>query len=244
MDPSTIATDDPTTPESPPRQAPPPGEAGVGEMIPYVAPMFAFLALTSLEGYVPQSWYPLAYAAKVAVVAGVAIAYRSTWRDFLPIPRIGTLALGVVVGLIVYVLWVRLDGLYPALSFLGKRTGFDPTEMPAGWRAAFIAVRFLGLVLLVPVIEELFWRSFLIRWIIDPNFHAVPIGRVTLLSAGATSALFALAHPEWLPALLTGILWAGLLWRTKSLLACFISHLVANLALGIHVLRTGEWQYW
>ncbi|HEU5117930.1 MAG TPA: CPBP family glutamic-type intramembrane protease, partial [Isosphaeraceae bacterium] len=58
-----------------------------------------------------------------------------------------------------------------------------------------------------------------------------------------TSALFALAHPEWLPALLTGLLWAGLLWWSRSVLACVLSHATANLGLGLYVLATGEWSY-
>jgi membrane protease YdiL (CAAX protease family) len=64
------------------------------------------------------------------------------------------------------------------------------------------------------------------------------------LAAGVTSVFFALAHPEWLPALLTGLLWAGLLWRTKSLGACVVSHATANLALGLYVIAIGAWKYW
>ena len=101
----------------------------------------------------------------------------------------------------------------------------------------FYVVRLIGLVLLGPLIEELFWRSFLIRWLIDPDFRRVPIGRVTLISAAVTSVLFAVAHPEWLPALLTGLFWAWLLHQTRSLAACLISHAVANLALGIYVIQ-------
>lgn len=222
-----------------------PGEAGFDEMLPYIAPMFAFLLLTSLESYLPDpSWYPIAYIAKVCLVAAIAWYYRSTWRDLLPLPRFSHIVLGILVGLIIFVLWVRLEGFYPSLSFLGKRTGLDPSTLGSAWKWPFISVRLFGLVLLVPLIEELFWRSFLLRWLINPDFSKVPIGRVTPIAAGITSAAFALAHPEWLPALLTGLLWAWLLWQTKSLFACVISHAVSNLALGIHVLTTGDWKFW
>src|SRR5262249_61453435 len=99
------------------------------------------------------------------------------------------------------------------------------------------------LVAVVPVVGELFWRSFLVRWLVDPDFQRVPIGKVTPLAVGITSVAFAVAHPEWLPALLTGLAWAGLLAWTRSLSACVISHAVANLALGVYVVTTGDWKF-
>ena len=220
--------------------------------LPYVVPMVGFLAFTSLEGYLPTRgggvdpfWYPVVYAIKVAIVAAVAWMCRSTWRDLSPRPSPGALALATALGLGVAALGVGLDGYYPELPFLGgKRSSFDPHAMPRAGMVAFVAVRLLGLVVLVPLIEELFWRSFLMRWVIDQDFARVPIGRVTPLAAAVTSVAFGLAHPEWLPGLFTGLAWAWLVWRTKSLSTCVVSHAVANLALGLYVIATGDWKYW
>jgi CAAX prenyl protease-like protein len=227
------------------------GMSAGAELIPYVAPIFGYVGLTALEGYVPQllgkesaAWYPIAYCIKLVLVALVAWHYRATWKDFLPAPSIGKIVLGVVTGVLVCAAWVGLDGHYPTFSFLGSRSAFDPLALGVGWRWAFIGERLLGLVVVVPVIEELFWRSFLMRWVIDNEFAKVPIGKVTPLAAAVTSALFAVAHPEWLPALLTGLLWAWLVWSTKSLSACLISHATANLALGIYVISTHDWKFW
>jgi CAAX prenyl protease-like protein len=213
--------------------------------------MFAYVALGGVESYLPRVdnrpsplWYPIAYAAKVAIVAGLAWWSRATWRDLRPAPSAGRVVLAALIGLLVTALWVGLDGLYPVLPFSGPRSEFDPTALAPMPRAAFIAIRMLGLVVLVPVVEELFWRSFLMRWLIDQEFQRVPIGKVTPLAAVVTSVFFALAHPEWLPALVTGLLWAWLLWHTRSLAACVISHAVANLALGLHVVISGAWKYW
>lgn len=216
--------------------------------IPYVLPMAAFLALTSLEGTLTGSrmaaWYPWLYGLKVAVVAGVAWACRSTWRDLAPRPGLGAALAAAGLGLAMAAGWVVLDGRYPKLSFLGGRTAFDPNVLatPAKW--AFIAVRLAGLVVLVPLVEEVFWRSFVWRWLIDSDVRRVPVGMPSARTALATSALFALAHPEWLPALLTGVAWAGLLVKTRSLSACVLSHVAANLALGVYVLVTGAWKFW
>jgi uncharacterized protein len=227
------------------------GSKATPPVLAYVAPMVAFLLLTAVEGYLPRLdgrihplWYPVVYTVKIIIVVAVTWACRSTWRDLAPRPRPFALALAVFVGVIVALLWVGLDGRYPAIPLLGTRSAFDPTVMPKVGEVAFLTVRMLGLVLVVPLIEELFWRSFLMRWVIDPNIERVPIGRVTPVAAAVTSGLFAAAHPEWLPALLTGLLWAWLLWQSKSVSACVVSHAVANLGLGLYVLSTGDWKFW
>ena len=219
--------------------------------IPYVAPMVAFLILTTAEGYVSgtegapdPTWYPIAYAVKVAVVAALAWSYRATWRDLRPRPGLGGLALSIALGVVVAGLWVGLDGYYPRFGALGGRSAFDPHVLPIAGRVGFLAVRLFGLVILVPLVEELFWRSFLVRWVIDPDFGRVPVGKVTPVAAAITSGLFALAHPEWLPALLTGLAWAWLLHQTRSVSACLVSHATANLGLGVYVLSTGAWEFW
>jgi len=219
--------------------------------LPYVVPMVAFLMLTAIEGFLPKVegslhpvGYPIGYTVKIVVVVVLCWLCRSAWRDLKPWPRGAALVLAVALGVLVTVLWVGLDGLYPEFAVLGTRVAFDPTVLPRLGEIAFLIVRMAGLVLVVPLVEELFWRSFLVRWVIDPDFARVPIGRVTPLAAAVTSAMFAVAHPEWLPALLTGLAWAGLLWKTKSVSACLVSHSVANLGLGLYVLSRGAWKFW
>ena len=106
--------------------------AAGSDIIPYAAPMFAYVALGGLESYLPVEggqpsplWYPLAYGVRVVLVAALCWWYRATWSDFRPWPKAPALILAVLVGLVVWGLWVGLDGHYPALPFLGKRGGFD-----------------------------------------------------------------------------------------------------------------------
>jgi CAAX prenyl protease-like protein len=230
-----------------------PGSAPIRAIVPYAIPMAGYLVLSTFEGYLPAAadgrpsalWYPLAYTAKVAIVGALMWACRSTWRDLSIWPRLGATCLAVAVGLLVTVVWVGLDGHYPTLGDMGgSRAAFNPNVLPPAARGAFVLVRLLGLVVLVPVFEELFWRSFLLRWLIDENLSQVPMGRVTPLAAAGSSVLFGLVHPEWLPAVLTGLAWAWLLKQTRSLSACIISHATANLALGLYVLATGQWKFW
>ncbi len=233
----------------------PSSQPASNSLLPYVAPMFAFLLLTNVESSLAsskgddpaQSIFPYLYAFKLIVVGGILIISLvrfGLWRELVPLPRGTDLALAIVLGILVIALWIGLDGYYPSLGFLGQRTSFDPTVLPTHKKWLFLVARLSGLVLLVPVFEELFWRSFLIRCLVDSDFAKVPVGCVTPFAALASSTLFGLAHPEWLPAFLTGLLWAWLLKRTRSLSACVVSHLVANLTLGIYVLYSHEWRYW
>ncbi len=222
--------------------------------LPYVAPMATYVLLTSLEDYLPQTrpgaptiaHYPWVYAIKLGTVMVVLGLCRATWRDLRPWPGLAASAASVAIGILVAVAWVGLDGHYPVWGTIGTRAAYDPSMLtPGGW-TAFLAVRFLGLVLVVPLFEELFWRSFVVRWLINPDhFESVPIGRITLTAAVLTAGFFALEHPaEWLPALGTGLAWAWLLHWSRSVSACVLSHAVANLCLGIYVMTTGQWKFW
>lgn len=240
-------------PEAAPAPEPPPPPTG-WPWLPYVAPMAVFVVLTSLEGSFPRTaegaptiaFYPWIYAIKLGLVAMTIWLSRSTWRDLRPLPTPAAAGLAAAIGLAVALVWVGADGYYPVWGTIGSRAAYDPTTLTPASRVAFLAVRFVGLVLVVPLFEELFWRSFVVRWLIDPDrFEAVPIGRVTLAAAAITAGLFALEHPaEWLPALGTGFAWAWLLRWSRSVSACFLSHAVANLALGVYVLLTGDWKFW
>jgi len=217
----------------------------------YVAPMAGFLVLTAAEDLLPRPGgevapgaYAAFYAFKVAAVSVLAWLCRPAWRDLRPLPGLFWTSVAVATGLFVTLLWVALDGRVPSLPLTEGRTAFDPRGLSSPVQPLFLAARLYGLILLVPLIEELFWRSFVIRWIIRPDFRSVPIGRVTPLAAGASAALFALAHPEWLPALAAGLLWAGLLAKSRSVAVCWISHLTANLALGVYILATASWWFW
>ena len=217
---------------------------------PYVLPMLAFLALTQVESWTvaslgDRSWaYPACYGVKVVIVAVLTWLSRSTWSDFGPRMSAWAWAASVALGLMVTGAWVGLDGRYPSLPLSGDRVGYDPSRLGAVELGLFLIVRGFGLIVLIPVVEELFWRSFLMRWVIDQEFTRIPVGRVTWWAAAITAGLFGVAHPVWLPAVLAGLAWAGLLRWSGSLRACLVSHAVANAALLGHILWHQAWKFW
>ena len=205
--------------------------------IPYVVPFFLFLILTVVQAHVPGG-LGVGYPLKTVVVAAVLLGLRP-WFPQATVRSIWT-PLGV--GMLVWVIWILPEGRYP---LLGNPEPFDPFAN-FGTKAAlvWIGFRLLGATVIVAVAEELFWRGFLIRWLVSADFRGVPAGTFTWSSFLVTSVLFASEHNRWLVGLIAGVVYNLLWYRTKSLGACIIAHGTTNLALGIYVLATRQWTFW
>lgn len=218
------------------------GPSGRPTAIAYCAPAVVFAIGTALEGYAGADLYPGAYALKAAAVAAALYVCRGiftdlTWNARMLLPAVG-------VGLAVFALWVGVERWVP-YPHLGERIGYNPYEMMSpGAAAGFIAVRLAGLVVLVPVFEELLWRSFVIRYVTSADFHAIPHGTFSTAALLIVCGAAAIAHTEWLSGLLANVVYCLLLHRTRSVLACVIAHAVTNAVLGAYVLTTGNWQLW
>ncbi|GFO56872.1 CAAX prenyl protease-related protein [Geomonas sp. Red276] len=155
--------------------------------------------------------------------------------------RLGRTAGVVGIGLAVFVAWVLLDGRIG----LGEVGAFNPAALPDGAvRLVLILSRAAGAVLVVPLMEEIFWRSFLIRFLVDPDFESVPVGHFTWQSFLGTVVLFGLEHHQVVAGMVAGALYNVLLYRTRSLALCVLAHATTNLALAVYVVATGSWGFW
>ncbi len=221
----------------------------------FVAPFVLYLLGTSIAGRFEGHAYPIAYGMVVLVVA-MAACYLLIGKKLInPHWRVGH---GVWVGLFGIALWIGLSELQlerlatetlPSwLSWLspGERVGYNPFEKLEGALAVwgFIAVRMVGLAIVVPLAEELFWRGFLLRWAIDPDWQRVRIGEYTLSSCLLVTAMFTLAHPEWLAAAVYCLLLNSLLYWKRDLWLCMVAHGVSNFALAVYVLAFEAWWLW
>ncbi|MEO7715794.1 MAG: CAAX prenyl protease-related protein [Capsulimonas sp.] len=211
----------------------------------YVVPFALFILLTSLESFF-SAHYPAFYAFKIAVVAATLLIFRPADppTDKLSVKNA---LLAIVVGAVMTGVWVTVDPLTHHFDFLGKREEYNPfTKIgDVNGRSAFLAIRFLGLVAVVPLIEELFYRGFLLRFVTDmDNFRRVPPGVFNATALAVNILLFAFSHPEWLVAAIFSAAMCGLMWKTKDLRACVLAHAVCNLLLGIYVVHFNAWKYW
>jgi hypothetical protein len=209
----------------------------------YAAPILVFGALTTVEGFLPRGAYPLFYIAKMAAVTATLIYFQGPLGDIRPSWRVVPIAAGV--GLVIVAQWLLIDELVP-YPHLGTRVGYDPfVAIDASWlQWTFLLARLYGLVLVVPVMEELFWRSFLLRYATTPDFTTLTVGQFSTAAFWVVVAVSAVSHPEWLVAAVASALFAWLLRHTRSLFASIVAHAVANAALGGYILGTGKWHYW
>ncbi len=215
-----------------------------------VAPFAFFMAVLALRGYAPTdgSWGFDVRWLYALQAGGTALLLAWWWREYGELarqtwPTLRETALAVAVGVAVFALWVNLDAPWMTLS-MGATEPFVPRTAEGGLDWALIAVRIAGAALLVPVMEELFWRSFLMRWIQQPIFEAVPPASVGLRAVGLSTFVFVLAHTLWLAAIVAGLAYAWLYIRTGKLWTAVIAHAVTNSVLGVWVVMTGNWQFW
>jgi CAAX prenyl protease-like protein len=219
-------------------------------MAAYVVPYALYIVGMQLLPSDPHL-YAWAYPVMVLVIGAVTVGLLRGRQIFRP--HRDVLA-GVLVGLVGIALWIglcKLDLEKHLTAHLpswlqSNRTAFNPFDKiahPAGvW--GFIAMRLIGLVLLVPVAEELFCRGFLMRWLISPDWEKQNLGEFTWPSFAGVTLLFTLAHPEWVAAAVYCSLLNGLMYWKRDLWNCIVAHGVSNLVLGIYILTTEEWQLW
>jgi hypothetical protein len=214
-----------------------------------VLPFVAFMALLALRGVAPTDlrwgfdtrWL---YAANLVLVGGMVLLW---WREYgelarQNLPNGREVLLSVAVGLVVFVLWIHLDAPWMQI---GQPTAiFAPVGMNGELLWPLIVVRWLGATLLVPVMEELFWRSFLMRWVQSAQFEAVDPRSVGLRAIVVSTFIFMLAHPLWLAAIVAGLAYTLLYRTTGRLWTAVIAHAVTNGALGIWVVASQQWQFW
>ena len=215
----------------------------------HLGPMIIFVAFLGLVSLLkmwggpfwrasPQYWiFPLQ-----TFIGGALLIFY--WQEYeLRTPR--QLFFVSAIALLVFVLWISPQQF---LGFAPRLDGFDPNvfaDQPASYWAT-IVLRFLRLVVVVPLVEEIFWRGFLLRYFINEKFEQVSFGTFSSLSFAVVTIGFTLSHstPDWPAAAVTGALYNLVAYRTRSLSSCVLTHAITNLALGLWIMWSGQWGFW
>ena len=211
----------------------------------WVGPFVVFLLWLAVDKYLP-----IANPAKELLRDGVLVSSILIFSRHLLPARAPHWVSSIAIGLGVCALWVAPDALIPGWRdhsiFQNSITGRVTTSIkPSEWTPLMLVLRTARASLLVPVIEELFWRGWLPRWIQDTHFNKIPLGTFTPLAFWATTVLFAAEHgPFWEVGLLCGIIYNYWMLRTRSLGDLMLTHAATNLALSLYVIGTGRWMFW
>mgnify|MGYP003394056066 CR=1 FL=1 len=222
-------------------------------MWPRVIPFGLYIAVLFLEGFMPPLWPLWIYPLKMLLVLTALVCFWSRYEElhepFCLSFSEGCLALGT--GLVVYIAWIHMAWPW---ATMGQATGYNPFQAGETLGQGLAGIRLFGASVVVPLMEELFWRSFIIRFLITlfpegvagvtDDFTSVRLGTFTRLSFLITVLLFGSEHSLWLAGMMAGVLYNLLLYKTGRLWPCVLAHGVTNFVLGVHVLATGEWQWW
>lgn len=207
----------------------------------------AFVALSSLADSIgPQdAAWDLRWLTVIRAVA-VTAALACFWRGYGELKAFGNVKphqwlLAIPSGLAVFLVWIHVDHGWAVIS---HTRAFDPTGPDGNVDLTLASLRFAELALVVPVMEELFWRSFLLRWLDARDFGAVDPRRASPRAFALTAALFASEHSLWFAGLIAGLLYNWVYIRTGNLWVPIASHAITNGALGIWILATRNWHLW
>ena len=219
-----------------------------------VAPFLVYLALTFCQGSFGEAARYWLYLAKTLVGAWmlwivwpfvVEMRWKISWE-------------AVAVGVAVFMLWVGLDSVVPTQLALWVKLGLSesPEAAPPAWNPfqqfgagtalgwGFVAARIIGSSIVVPPLEEVFYRSFLYRWIIKPDFMTVRLGEFIPKSFLLTAVVFGLAHNEWLAGIFCAAAYQGLVCWKQRLGDAMTAHAITNFLLGLWIVGRGAWNFW
>jgi CAAX prenyl protease-like protein len=204
------------------------------------APFGIFIGVLVANSVFHSTWLLLA---RSVIVAAVLVWF---WRDYTELRRPPTSPtshwlLAVAAGFAVFLAWIWLD---QDLVTFSRSPGFDPLHEDGQMNWPLALIRLLGLSLVVPVMEELFWRSFLLRWLEEHEFLRVAPRSVGVRALIITTVLFALEHNQWLAGAVAGIAYGLLYIRTGNLWVPIVAHALTNGALGVWILATENWHFW
>jgi len=224
------------------------GKLQASPLLARVLPFVVFLVLTSCQGSLGSESHFWIYLAKCVVGA---------WMIWVTWPLVSEMRWRIsfealLAGTLVFILWVALDVPWAKFSQpddswnLQKQFGAASVMV---W--VFAGVRIAGSTLLVPMLEEVFYRSFLYRYILAPNWMFTAHSSFAVKPFLITSIVFGLTHQHWLACIACGIIYQLLVIRTNRIGDAITAHAVTNLLLGVWVITQGfgyaekpQWHFW
>ncbi len=212
-----------------------------------IYPFAGFILLLAAEQWLAAAltWLGLGaestYLLRSVCALWLLLYFRRDYLELRVTPTFNQAMAALLAGWLVFLLWIAP---YPA--WLGGHGASPVVAMPMQTHADifWLICRWSGSALVVPVIEELFWRSYVMRRLDNADFMSVAPDAVTAYAIALSSVLFAVEHQLWLAGLLAGLVYAWLYRQFQVLWVSILAHVTTNAVLGLWVVYGGHWQYW
>ena len=212
------------------------GTTGQDPTTAYLLPFVVVIATAMITGAFSAGidWlYPLRVVAAAAVLwvfrkQYATLGWTLSWR-------------AVAIGCLTFAVWVALVPAEPGTANWPAALA----SVPVHWAAAWLLLRVVGYTITVPLVEELAFRGYLTRRLIDPDFERLPVGLFTWSSFLVSSVLFGALHGGyWLAGTIAGMTFALALYQRRSLGDAVVAHATTNGLIAVYVLTTGRWGVW
>jgi CAAX prenyl protease-like protein len=212
-----------------------------------IYPFIGFILLLACEPLLASglTWLGLntqpTYLLRTLAAGALLVYYRRDYSELSLAPSFNQVVIALLSGLLVFALWIL-----PYPEWLGGDVTGAEKAMPmdTAMDIFWLVCRWSGSALVVPLIEELFWRAYLMRRLEHTDFMSVSPATVSTYAVVVSSVLFAVEHQLWFAGLLAGLVYAWLYRRFQVLWVPVFAHMVTNAVLGAWVVAGGHWQYW
>lgn len=208
----------------------------------YLVPLLAMIAASMVTGALAVG-VDVLYPVRIAAGVGALWLYRRYYRDELGAGAWSWtgLATGAAFGAAAFALWIALE---PAPDPAAVAAARVELELAGPLGVAYVVTRAVGSVALVPVVEELAFRGYLLRRLAGGELAEVDRRRFAPLAFAVSSVAFGLLHQRWLAGTLAGMVFAlAVYWRGR-LADAVVAHAVANALIAVAVLGLGWWGLW
>jgi exosortase E/protease (VPEID-CTERM system) len=204
--------------------------------------LLPFLVLTAVTMLTQAftSGFDMLYPVRVIATAAVLwyLRHDLPWQTCRIAPE------AVAIGAVAFAIWMLLTPGAAAAS-AAATVSQNPLHVSQPWQTIWLLFRLAGSTVTVPIAEELFFRGFITRRCISADADSVPIGEFSWFSFLVSSVSFGVLHGDaWLAGVVVGMLFAGALYRRRTLFDAVVAHATTNALLSGYVIATGSWSQW
>jgi CAAX prenyl protease-like protein len=173
-------------------------------------------------------------------VLATGIVILILWKKFGLCPSAPS-AIPVLGGMLAFLVWIVL--VHPEQE-RDRQFAQTLSTVPSWISVMWIATRFLGTTIVVPIAEELAFRGYLARLLSGETGIENDSGKIQWFAMIVTSLLFGALHGSWIAASIAGAIYYFVMSYSGRLWDAVISHITTNLLLAIYILASGHWSYW